>query len=39
LIKSFIVENGGILGKYTKGAEVSFDLGGTFWTPAGLQKS
>jgi len=34
LIKSFFVENGRILGKYTRGAEVSFDLDGTFWTPA-----
>jgi len=38
-MKSFLVENGRILGKYTKGAQVSFDLVGTFWTPADLLKS
>jgi len=39
LMKSTFVENGRILGKFTKGAHVSFDLDGTFWTSADLQKS
>jgi len=39
LMKSIFVENGCILGKSTKGAKVFFYPGGTFWTPADLQKS
>jgi len=38
-MKSIVIENGRILGKSTKGASVSFDLDGSFWTPADLQKS
>jgi len=38
LIKNIFIENGRILGNFAKGAEVAFDLDGTFWTPTDLQK-
>ena len=34
--EKFFGENGHILGKFTKGAKISFDLDRTFWTPAEL---
>jgi len=37
--KVFFGKNGNFLEKFTKDAQVSFDLDGTFWTPADLQIS